>query len=50
MAGATATHILHADRNGVGEIVFMSLLIAIAALRWRDRLRFRPAATPSTAT
>src|SRR5918995_7020873 len=26
MAGAAATHIVHADRNGVGEIVFMSLL------------------------
>jgi uncharacterized membrane protein YphA (DoxX/SURF4 family) len=47
MAGAAATHIVHADRNGVGEIVFMSLLIAIAALRWRDRLRFTPAAAPS---
>ena len=47
MAGAAATQILRGGRNGAGEMVFMSLLIAIAALRWRDRLRFRPAATPS---
>jgi putative oxidoreductase len=47
MAGAAATQIVRGGRNGVGEIVFMSLLIAIAALRWRDRLRFMPAATPS---
>lgn len=48
MAGAAATHIVHGDRSAVGEIVFMSLLIAIAALRWRDRLRLTPAVTPST--
>ena len=47
MAGAAATQILSGSRNGVGEIVFMCLLIAIAALRWRDRLRVMPAATPS---
>jgi putative oxidoreductase len=44
MAGAAATQILRGGRNGVGEIVFMSLLVAIAALRWRDRMRFTPAA------
>ena len=47
MAGAAATHIVNGDRNGVGEIVFMFLLIAIATLRWRDRMRVTPAATPS---
>jgi putative oxidoreductase len=39
MAGAAATHIIHGDRNGIGELVFMSLLLVVAALRWRDRLR-----------
>jgi uncharacterized membrane protein YphA (DoxX/SURF4 family) len=41
MAGAAATQIVRGGRNGVGEIVFMLLLLAIAALRWRDRLRLR---------
>jgi uncharacterized membrane protein YphA (DoxX/SURF4 family) len=41
MAGAAATQILRGGRNGVGELVFMALLIVIAALRWRDRLRLR---------
>ena len=48
MAGAAATHIIHGDRNGVGEIVFMSLLLVIAALRWRDRFRLTRQA-PATA-
>jgi uncharacterized membrane protein YphA (DoxX/SURF4 family) len=39
MVGAAATHIIHGDRNGVGEIVFASLLIVIAIVRWRDRVR-----------
>lgn len=43
MLGASATHIIHGDRNGIGEIVFASLLAGIAILRWRDRLRIRPA-------
>lgn len=48
MAGAAATHIIHGDRNGVGEIVFMSLLLVVAALRWRDRFRLTRRA-PATA-
>jgi uncharacterized membrane protein YphA (DoxX/SURF4 family) len=49
MVGAAATQILRGGRNGVGEIVFATLLTAIAVLRWRDR--FRPAApTQSPAT
>ena len=47
MAGAAGTHMLNDDRSIVGEIVFMSLAIAIAVVRWRDRMRFAPAATPS---
>lgn len=49
MAGAAATQILRGGRNGVGEIVFMGLLIAIAALRWRDRLRIRRAVASAPA-
>lgn len=49
MAGAAATHIIHGDRNGVGEIVFMSLLIVVAVLRWRDRIRLAPAPVTSPA-
>ena len=49
MAGAAATQIFRGGRNGVGEIVFMALLLAIAALRWRDRIRIRrPAAAAAT--
>jgi uncharacterized membrane protein YphA (DoxX/SURF4 family) len=48
MAGAAATHIIHGDRNGVGELVFMALLLVIAVLRWRDRIRLTPQA-PTTA-
>jgi uncharacterized membrane protein YphA (DoxX/SURF4 family) len=47
MAGAAATHIIHGDRSPVGELVFMSLLLVIAALRWRDRWR---ATTPVAAS
>ena len=50
MVGAAATHIIHGDRNGVGEIVFMSLLLVIAAVRWRDRFRLTrqaPAGAPA---
>jgi putative oxidoreductase len=39
MVGAAATHIRAGDRNGVGEIVFASLLGVIAWIRWRDRWR-----------
>jgi uncharacterized membrane protein YphA (DoxX/SURF4 family) len=42
MAGATATQLLRGGRNGVGEIVFMLLLLGLAALRWPDRLRLKP--------
>jgi putative oxidoreductase len=44
MAGAAATHIIHADRSPVGELVFASLLLLIAYLRWHDRWRPRVAA------
>src|SRR5688572_9013688 len=46
MAGAAATQLLRGGRNGVGEIVFMVLLLALAAIRWRDRLRL---ASPASA-
>ena len=47
MIGAAATQILRGGRNGVGEIVFALLLCAIAAIRWRDRLRInRPQPAP----
>ena len=49
MVGAAATHIVNGDRNGVGEIVFASLLIVIAVVRWRDRIRFAPAPVTSPA-
>ena len=50
MAGAAFTQIFRGGRNGVGEFVFMSLLLVIAALRWRDRLQLRrPVAAPATA-
>ena len=48
MAGAAATHIVHNDRSPVGEFVFMSLLLVLAVLRWRDRFRPSPKA-PVTA-
>jgi putative oxidoreductase len=50
MAGAAATHIIHGDRDATGELVFMSLLIVVAVLRWRDRLRLgsrAPVAAPA---
>jgi uncharacterized membrane protein YphA (DoxX/SURF4 family) len=50
MAGAAATQILRGGRNGVGEIVFMCLLLGVAALRWRDRLRLRRPVAAATAT
>ena len=39
MIGAAATQVLAGGRNGVGEIVFATLLGVIAWLRWNDRLR-----------
>lgn len=47
MAAAAATQIFRGGRSGVGEIVFMTLLLVVAALRWRDRLRVTAAAAPS---
>lgn len=44
MAGAAATQILRGGRNGIGELVFMLLLLGLAAIRWRDRLRLMPPA------
>ena len=40
MVGASATHVVHGDRNGAGELVFAALLALIAMIRWRRRLRF----------
>jgi putative oxidoreductase len=48
MAGAAATQIMSGNRNGVGELVFMGLLLVIAVVRWRDRIRLTPQ-TPTTA-
>ena len=48
MVGASATHVVHGDRDGVGELVFAALLALIAVIRWRDRLRFgRPTPVPA---
>jgi uncharacterized membrane protein YphA (DoxX/SURF4 family) len=41
MIGASATQVLKGGRNGIGELVFAGLLILIAIIRWRDRLRFQ---------
>ena len=49
MAGAAYTQIFRGSgRNGIGEFVFMALLLVIAALRWRDRLRLRRTVTAAT--
>lgn len=48
MAGAAATQIMRGGRNGIGELVFMCLLLVIAVVRWRDRIRVTSQA-PSTA-
>ena len=49
MVGASATHVVHGDRNGVGELVFAALLALIAVIRWRHRLRFgRSTPVPGT--
>src|SRR5262245_23405022 len=50
MLGAAATQVLRGGRNGVGEIVFATLLAVIAWIRWRDRMRFRPSATAAPIT
>ena len=39
MIGAAGTHVVHADRSPVGELVFAALLGVIAWLRWNDRWR-----------
>lgn len=41
MFGASATQVLKGGRNGVGELVFAGLLILLAIIRWRDRMRFQ---------
>lgn len=41
MLAASATQILRGGRNGVGEIVFALLLVALAWIRWGDRWRRR---------
>jgi putative oxidoreductase len=50
MAGAAYTQIFRGSRDGVGEFVFMSLLLVLAALRWRDRLRFNRAVAATVTT
>jgi len=47
MVGAAATQITRGGRNGVGEMVFATLLILLAIIRWKDRLRL--GAKPSAA-
>ena len=49
MIGAAATQVLRGGRNGVGEIVFASLLLVLATIRWRDRMRFRKSPSYSSA-
>ena len=44
MVGASATQVLRGGRNGVGELVFAALMVLLAWIRWRDRLRIKPAA------
>lgn len=45
MAGAAVTQITRGGRNGVGELVFVTLLGVIALVRWRNaRWPRRPAA------
>jgi len=48
MLGAAATQVLRGGRNGVGEIVFASLLAALAWIRWRDRWRIKTSSPPQT--
>ena len=43
MLGASATQVLRGGRNGVGEVVFAVLLALVAWIRWRDRMRVKPA-------
>ena len=50
MLGAAATQVMRGGRNGAGEIVFASLLAAIAWIRWPDRLRLRPPAAAAPVT
>ena len=49
MLAAAATQILRGGRNGVGELVFATLLAVIAVIRWRDRARIKPAPPASAA-
>jgi uncharacterized membrane protein YphA (DoxX/SURF4 family) len=49
MAGAAATQITRGGRDGVGELVFMSLLLVIAVVRWRDRIRLTRSAPATVA-
>jgi putative oxidoreductase len=50
MVGASATQVLRGGRNGVGELVFAALMVLLAWIRWRDRLRIKPAAAAVTAS
>ena len=50
MLGAAATQMLRGGRNGVGEFVFAGLLILLAIIRWKDRMRIeKRIAGPATA-
>jgi uncharacterized membrane protein YphA (DoxX/SURF4 family) len=44
MAGAAVTQITRGGRNGVGELVFVTLLGVIALVRWRDAAWLRRSA------
>lgn len=49
MLGAAATQVLRGGRDGIGELVFATLLALVAWIRWRDRWRIarsRPQTAP----
>ena len=50
MFGAAATHVVHADRSPTGELVFASMLLGLAYIRWNDRWRLNARATTPVAT
>ena len=49
MLGAAATQVMRGGRNGVGELVFATLLALVAWIRWRDRWRIGRSTQPTTA-
>ena len=49
MLGAAATQVMRGGRNGVGELVFATLLALVAWMRWRDRWRIGRSTPPTAA-